>query len=88
MVFLSSIFVFVPFLERGCLVEKYQPQKINILDNIFSLCPFCHRAIHHADKDLTRDIIEKLSLKRPQLLQTINIKTTDLFGFYSVEDIE
>jgi hypothetical protein len=88
MVFLSSVFVFVPFLGCGCPIKKYQPQKINILDNIFGLCPFCHRAIHHADKDLTRDIIEKLSLKRPQLLQTINIKTTDLFGFYAVEDIE
>jgi 5-methylcytosine-specific restriction enzyme A len=75
-------------LGRGCLIEKYPLQKINTLDNIFSLCSFCHRAIHHADKDLTRDIIEKLSLKRPQLLQTININTTDLFGFYAVENIE
>jgi 5-methylcytosine-specific restriction enzyme A len=81
-----------PYLEAHHLVpmalQKILSQKLDILDNIFSLCPFCHRAIHHADKDLTRDIIEKLSLKRPQLLQTINIKTTDLFGFYSVEDIE
>jgi 5-methylcytosine-specific restriction enzyme A len=88
MKFLSSIFVFVPFLGRGRRIEKYISQNINILGNIFSLCPFCHRAIHHADKDLTRDIIEKLSLKRPQLLQMINIKTTDLFGFYAVENIE
>jgi 5-methylcytosine-specific restriction enzyme A len=81
-----------PYLEAHHLVpmalQKILSQKLDILDNIFSLCPFCHRAIHHADKDLTRDIIEKLSLKRPQLLQTININTTDLFGFYAVEDIE
>lgn len=88
MIFLSSIRVLVPFLGCICSIEKYPPRKLGILDNIFSLCPFCHRAIQHADKDLTRDITEKLSLKRPQLLQTINIKTTDLFSFYAVEDIE
>lgn len=81
----------LPFLEAHHLIpmslQKLTAKKLDVLDNIFSLCPYCHRAIHHADKNLTRNIIDKLVHKRPQVLDIMNVTSADLFGFYSVEEI-
>ncbi|MDI1292474.1 MAG: HNH endonuclease [Methylobacter sp.] len=81
----------LPFLEAHHLIpmslQKLTAQKLDVLDNIFSLCPYCHRAIHHADKNLTRNIIDKLVDKRPQVLDIMNVTPADLFGLYSVEEI-
>ena len=80
-----------PYLEAHHLIpmalQKVIPNKLDTLVNIFSLCPYCHRAIHHADSELTRDLIVRLTHKRPEILATMNITPTDLFRFYSVEDI-
>ncbi|MDD5271639.1 MAG: HNH endonuclease [Methylovulum sp.] len=81
----------LPYLEAHHLIpmalQKITPQKLDTLDNIFSLCPYCHRAIHHADTSLTRDIITRLVDKRPSILAMMNITVNDVFSFYSVEDI-
>ena len=80
-----------PYLEAHHLIpmslQKDTQQKLDILDNIFSLCPYCHRAIHHANKSLTRNIIDKLVDKRPQVLNIMNLTRPDMYSFYSVEDI-
>jgi 5-methylcytosine-specific restriction protein A len=81
----------LPYLEAHHLVpmalQKITKKKLDIIENIFSLCPYCHRAIHHADKNLTIDIIDSLSNKRPQLLDALSINTNDIYGFYAVEKI-
>jgi 5-methylcytosine-specific restriction endonuclease McrA len=80
-----------PYLEAHHLVPiSLQGQnnlKLDVIENIYSLCPCCHRAIHHADKDLTKSIINKLVAKRPATLETFNLSINDLFSYYSVEDI-
>ncbi|MDP2903296.1 MAG: HNH endonuclease [Methylovulum sp.] len=87
----KSRYTHLPYLEAHHLIpmalQKVTPQKLDTLENIFSLCPYCHRAIHHADKDLTRDIIERLVHKRPEILNIMDIKAAEIFSFYSVEDI-
>jgi 5-methylcytosine-specific restriction enzyme A len=80
-----------PYLEAHHLIpislQKDTQQKLDVLVNIFSLCPYCHRAIHHADKGLTRNIIDKLVDKRPEVLSLMDITKPDMYSFYSVEDI-
>lgn len=68
-------------------LQKTAPNKLDVIENIFSLSPFCHRAIHHADKPLTRDIIHRLIDKRPQVFKVMSVTVTDIFSFYGVEDI-
>ena len=81
----------LPYLEAHHLVpmalQKVLHKKLDVIENIFSLCPYCHRAIHHAEHELTRNIIEKLTNKRPQLLDNMQLNSKDIFGFYSVEEI-
>ncbi len=77
-----------PYLEAHHLIpmslQKDTQKKLDVLDNIFSLCPYCHRAIHHADKNLTINIIDKLVDKRPKVLDIINLQRPDMYSFYAV----
>jgi len=61
-------------------------QSLDTIENVFSLCPFCHRAIHHAEESFARKLLETLSLKRP-VLNTYGISLQDLFNLYAVEEI-
>ena len=87
----NSRYTNLPYLEAHHLIplalQKNTAKKLDVIENIFSLCPYCHRAIHNADKDLTQNIIKKLAFKRPELLNIMELKTSDIFSFYSVEDI-
>jgi hypothetical protein len=87
----NSRYTNLPYLEAHHLIplalQKSTQKKLDVIENIFSLCPYCHRAIHYADKDLTQDIIEKLVHRRPNLLNIMKVETSDIFSFYSVENI-
>ena len=62
-------------------------QKLDTLDNIYCLCTFCHRAVHHAEAPVARGILETLSKKR-NVLDSFALGVDDLFGLYAVEEIE
>ena len=87
----TSRYTNLPYLEAHHLIplglQKVIPKKLDIIENIFSLCPYCHRAIHYANKDLTQNIIKNLALKRPELLNMMNLQPIEIFNFYSVENI-
>lgn len=87
----NSRFTKKPFLEAHHLVpmalQKITGKNHDIIENVFCLCPYCHRAIHNASEDITRKIISKLTKSRPKLLDVMNINTNDIFSFYSVEEI-
>lgn len=80
------------FVEAHHLIPMSAQDGINIeysLDvpeNIFSLCPTCHRAVHHATPKAKREIIEKLySLARVGLKSRgILISLEDLLLIYGV----
>ena len=59
------------FMEAHHFIPmKYQPHFSNPLDNFYnivSLCPNCHRGIHHAVIDYKYDLISQLYAKRPEL---------------------
>lgn len=68
----------------------FQPlfqQSLDTLQNIVALCPFCHRAIHHADIDLTRDLIDSLAKHRTHMLDNYNVSGSDLYEYYNCETI-
>ena len=61
--------------------------KLDTLDNIYCLCTYCHRAVHHADEPVARDILGTLSSKR-NILGTFELSVDDLFSLYAVEVID
>ncbi len=80
-----------PYLEAHHLLpislQKEHKKSLDVLDNIFCLCPFCHRAVHHAEKNLAREIIQTLVMKRPKVLDILNLQQEDVFRYYSIEKI-
>jgi len=84
-----SRFSGVPFLESHHLVPiRYQlhfPNKsLDSIHNVYCLCPYCHRAIHHAEESTARDLLSELSSRRPILAQ-FKLDIDELFRLYSVE---
>ncbi|WP_294740259.1 HNH endonuclease [uncultured Exiguobacterium sp.] len=52
--------------------------------NIVSLCPNCHRAIHHANKEFRHDLVKKLYNRRKEKLKHvgINCQIDQLLTYY------
>jgi len=86
-----SRFTGKPYLEAHHLIpmslQKDTDKQLDTIENIYCLCPYCHRAIHHAEKDTTRDIIETLVNQRPSVLSILNNDVSDIYNFYAVEEI-
>jgi len=80
-----------PYLEAHHLIpmslQKTTDISLDTLNNIFCLCPHCHRAIHLAEKTTTKIIIDNLVNKRPDVLSILNDNISDVYNYYSVEDI-
>jgi hypothetical protein len=79
------------YLEAHHLVplglQSEFPHKLDTLENVYCLCSYCHRAVHHADEPVAREILGTLSAKR-DILDTYGLKVDDLFSLYSVEEID
>lgn len=62
-------------------------KNIDCKENIVSLCPVCHRAIHMGNCDEKRRILSNVILKRLPLLKKIGINITeeDLFHLYGIK---
>ncbi len=71
----------IPFSERS----KFN-LSIDILENIVSLCPNCHRKIHLAEDSERLDLLGKIFNERSEKLNKagILINEDDLFGFYKI----
>lgn len=81
----------LPYLEAHHLVpislQRSLETNLDRLDNIYCLCPFCHRAIHHAEAECTKQIIDRLINKRQSILDHLNYRQSDLYQIYAVEEI-
>jgi hypothetical protein len=81
----------LPYLESHHLVpislQKSLKRNLDFLDNIYCLCPYCHRAIHHAEAKCTRQIIDRLITKRHGIFDRLNISESELYQMYTVEEI-
>ncbi|MCK5683392.1 hypothetical protein KAJ27_04705 [bacterium] len=79
-----------PYLEAHHLIpmglQNDFPKPLDTVHNVFCLCPYCHRAVHHAEESVARDILKTLADKRP-VLNNFNIDVPDLFSLYAIEKI-
>jgi hypothetical protein len=86
-----SRFTGKPYLEAHHLIpmslQKETDKQLDTINNIFCLCPYCHRAIHHSEKKTTRNMIETLVDRRPSVLGILDNDVSDIFNFYAVEEI-
>lgn len=57
------------------------------VENVFCLCPYCHRAVHHAEANLASKIIDQLASQR-EVLGHYSIDKKDLLSYYALEDID
>ena len=80
-----------PYLESHHLVpmalQQEFSQPLDTINNVFCLCPYCHRAVHHAEEPLAREILGNLAEKRP-ILENFSLSIPDLFSLYAVEEID
>ncbi len=79
-----------PYLEAHHLIpmglQTNYTKPLDIIHNIYCLCPYCHRAVHHAAEHQAREIVKTLALKR-DFLSDFNLNINDLFCYYSIEEI-
>lgn len=75
----------IPINQQAIIWERYGVN-IDCVENIVSLCPNCHRAIHYAVNEIKRKLIEKLyNIKRNELSEIgLNISLDELFDIYGV----
>jgi 5-methylcytosine-specific restriction protein A len=62
-------------------------KSLDTMSNVFCLCPYCHRAVHHAEEAIAREILSKLADKRP-VLDEFSLNISELFSLYAVEEID
>ncbi|OEH53137.1 hypothetical protein AQ616_17815 [Oceanobacillus sp. E9] len=69
------------------LQEEFE-YSIDVVGNIVSLCPNCHSAIHHAEKNTKKKLIKKLFEDREELLKKyeIWIEFRELFLKYDIKE--
>ena len=81
-----------PYMEAHHLIPVSQSQyiwkkkhaNVDCIENIVSLCPNCHRAIHHGEFNVKLDILKKLyDKKKADLMRAgLNIDFETLLKFY------
>lgn len=80
-----------PYLESHHLIpmglQGVFGKPLDTIHNIFCLCPYCHRAVHHAEDSLARNILTNLAERRP-VLKMFALSVTELLGLYAVEEID
>lgn len=85
-----SRFSGMPYLEAHHLIpisiQADFKLKLDNIHNVFCLCPHCHRAVHHAEVPLARDILSNLADKS-HMLTKLDLSVPDLFSLYAVEEI-
>lgn len=80
------------YVEAHHLIPISNQEKFNfsidITENIVSLCPTCHRQLHHGVPIDKHPLLQKLFLERENALKSreIVVSIEELFGFYRKED--
>lgn len=65
----------IPISNQEEMWERFGVN-VDCVENIVSLCPNCHRAIHYAEKNYKKEIIEKMYVMKRQGLKRIGIDLT------------
>jgi len=79
-----------PYLEAHHLIpiglQGEFAESLDTIHNVFCLCPYCHRAVHHAEEPIARNILKTLADKR-EVLDGFALSVSDLYSLYAIEDI-
>ncbi|EGM79648.1 Putative restriction endonuclease [Rheinheimera sp. A13L] len=60
--------------------------QLDVIENVVCLCPFCHRALHHAEPGIAVPILDRIVKRRP-VFTTFGVTANDLYNFYALEKI-
>lgn len=66
--------------------DRFPDKKLDNLNNLFSLCPYCHAAVHHAEGRVARKLLSRMYEVR-SIGFHYGISKLNLYQFYSVEEI-
>jgi len=66
--------------------SEFRDKKLDHLNNLYSLCPYCHAAVHHAEGRIARKLLSKMYDER-SIGFHYGISKLQLFQYYSVEEI-
>ncbi|NLN03184.1 MAG: hypothetical protein GX174_14975 [Lentisphaerae bacterium] len=81
-----------PYLEAHHLIpiglQGDFKKSLDTVHNVFCLCPYCHRAVHHAESEDARRILIKLAKSSAGLLDSYSLTVHDLLSLYAVEEIK
>ena len=72
----------IPLNFQGEFVGK----KLDHINNLYSLCPYCHAAVHHTEGRVARKLLSKMYDDR-SIGFHYGISKLNLFQLYSVEEI-
>ena len=79
-----------PYVEVHHIIpnglQKHYKQKLDSLDNLCCLCPYCHSVVHHASEEMAREVLTRIAKLR-SLEFHFNVSNEELFRLYSVEEI-
>ena len=67
-------------------MEEFASKKLDHINNLYSLCPYCHAAVHHAEGRVARKLLAKMYDDR-SIGFHYGISKLNLFQLYSVEEI-
>jgi 5-methylcytosine-specific restriction enzyme A len=81
-----------PFVEAHHLIgvslhNQFPMHNLDCLENIYALCPWCHRAIHHAEPKTVTKLIDSLIVKRSAILGQLALSADDILRLYNCEEI-
>lgn len=79
-----------PYLEAHHLIpigaQSQFDLSLDTLENVFCLCPNCHRAVHHAETAHVRQMLDSLLAAR-NVIAEFSLDVESLYALYGVENI-
>lgn len=66
--------------------SDFSAKKLDQLNNLYGLCPYCHAAVHHAEGRIARKLLSKMYDER-SIGFHYGISKLQLFQMYAVEEI-
>ncbi len=80
-----------PFVEAhhfiGISLQEKYAISLDSVNNVFALCPTCHKAIHYARIDYRSEVVSTLFGQRPKLASKYELTLDQALQFYNCDDL-
>ncbi|VAW43490.1 hypothetical protein MNBD_CHLOROFLEXI01-2380 [hydrothermal vent metagenome] len=81
-----------PFVEAhhfiGISLQERFTTPLDTMNNVFALCPTCHKAIHYARIDYRSEVVSVLFRQRPFLATKYALTLDQALQFYNCDDLQ